>query len=122
LYITVNRGSKSDRALSIEKMKQSLSDGISVFICPEGTRNKTGKPLLDFRDGAFRLAIETQVPLAILVIKDSEKKLSPLKWNELAPGSIHAGWCGVIETEGMQMGDVERLKETAREEMLKHLQ
>jgi len=47
-------------------MRQSMEKGISVFLCPEGTRNKTDQPLLDFKDGAFRLAIATQKPLAIV--------------------------------------------------------
>lgn len=121
LYISVKRSSKEDRALSLEKMKQSLADGISVFICPEGTRNKTPNPLLDLRDGAFRLAIEAQVPLAVLVVKDADKKLSPLRWNELAPGIIHAQWCGVIDTKGMKDDDMKRLKDNARNMMLEEL-
>src|SRR5579872_3251254 len=52
LYITVKRGDKTDRGKSIEAMSSSLYEGVSVFICPEGTRNRSDAPLLDFRDGA----------------------------------------------------------------------
>src|SRR6185436_10559049 len=45
LYISVDRKDKAARAKSMENMMNSLRDGISVFICPEGTRNKGSEPL-----------------------------------------------------------------------------
>ena len=88
LYIPVNRKDKEARAKSMENMDESIREGISVFICPEGTRNKGGEPLLPFRDGAFRLAIESQVSIATLVILYTEKLLSPMRPIELSPGKI----------------------------------
>ena len=51
LYITVDRKDKKDRSQSLDKMKASLEEGISVFLAPEGTRNKTDQPLLDLLAG-----------------------------------------------------------------------
>jgi 1-acyl-sn-glycerol-3-phosphate acyltransferase len=121
LYISVNRKSKEDRQRSLNAMLESLRDGISVFICPEGTRNKTSEPLLDFRDGAFRLAIESQLPLAVLTIKNSENILSPLRPIELSPGVIECIWSAPVETKGMTENDLPALKETAKNLMLKSL-
>jgi 1-acyl-sn-glycerol-3-phosphate acyltransferase len=106
----------------MEAMMKSLNDGISVFICPEGTRNKTDEPLLDFRDGAFRLAIESQLPLAILTVNNSGKLLSPKKPIELKPGVIECIWSEPIETKGMTMDDLQILKEKARERMSANLE
>lgn len=121
LYISVNRKSKEDRHRSMEAMKDSLRQGISVFLCPEGTRNKTGKPLLDFREGAFRLAIEAQVPLAVLTVKNSGKLLSPLRPVELSPGVIDCIWSEPIESKGMTEADVELLKNKAIKLMTENL-
>src|SRR6185312_2406945 len=76
LYITVDRKSKEDRVKSIERMKDSLlRERISVVLFPEGTRNRTNHALLDFKDGAFRLAIDTQLPIAVLTIMNTKELL-----------------------------------------------
>jgi 1-acyl-sn-glycerol-3-phosphate acyltransferase len=121
LYVSVDRKDKIARAKSMDNMVNSLRENISVFICPEGTRNKTPDPLLPFHDGAFRLAIQSQTPLAILVIKNAEKLLSPLRPIELSPGIITGTWCNPIETEGMTQEDLPRLKDSVINAMLEVL-
>lgn len=122
LYLSVNRADRADRNKSIEVMRRSLEEGISVFLCPEGTRNKHEEPpLLDFRDGAFRLAIATQTPIAGLTVLNTGRKLSPLRPIALAPGTLHAVWSAPIDTTGMTMDDVPALKEQVRKQMEEHL-
>ena len=121
LYISVDRKDKLARIKSMENMMNSLKEGVSVFICPEGTRNRTDKPLLDFHDGAFRLAIESQLPLAVLTLVDSKRLLSPSRPFELSPGTIHCTWSKPIDTKGMTMDDLSRLKEQARRLMMESL-
>lgn len=122
LYMTVNRADRADRNKSLEVMKRSLDENISVFLCPEGTRNRyDDPPLLDFRDGAFRLAILTKTPIAPLTLLNTGEKLSPLRPMELTPGAIYAVWDEPIDTSGMTMEDVPALKEKVRELMIGHL-
>jgi 1-acyl-sn-glycerol-3-phosphate acyltransferase len=121
LYITVDRQSRQDRSKSIELMKESLRDGISVVIYPEGTRNRTDAPLLDFRDGAFRLAIEAQVPLAVLTVLNIEKINSARDPFVLCPGKIMAVW-DIIDTKGLAQEDMAGLKEKAAFLMKAHFQ
>ena len=121
LYISVNRKDKVARARSMDRMMQSIKDGISVFICPEGTRNKTDVPLLDFRDGAFRLAIAAQVPLAPMVIIGSDKLLSPKHPVALSTGTLVCRWADPIPTKGLTESDLPQLKEKARLVMLEML-
>lgn len=118
LYITVNRTDRVDRSLSIQKMKQSLDEYISVFLCPEGTRNQTEAPLLPFKDGAFRLAISSGMPLAVLTVFNSNKIVNPARWFELVPGTIHASWSKPMNTDQLGENDVEILKNKARQIML----
>ena len=121
LYITVKREDKNDRSKSIALMRKSLDEGVSVFLCPEGTRNRTNEPLIEFKDGAFRLAIEAQVPVAVLTVLDSKERNSPKSQLELIPGTIHCTWDEVVETKGMTMEDVELLKQKVYNIMLSHL-
>ncbi len=121
LYISVDRKNKEARVKSMENMNRSIRDGISVFICPEGTRNKTNDPLLSFHDGAFRLAISAQVPLAVLTILHSGKLLSPNQPLEMRPGTIDCVWAPVIETKGLTEKDIPMLKQQVIDIMEKEL-
>ncbi len=122
LYITVNRSDRNDRQRSMEIMSASLKEGISVFICPEGTRNRHEHlPLLEFRDGAFRLAIYSGCPLAVLTVLNSGELLSPLRWLQLKPGHLKAIWSPPITTTGLSEEDIPALKEKVRQLMLSHL-
>ena len=44
---------------AIEKVK----NGISIFIFPEGTRNKTPETLLEFKEGSFKIAEKGACPI-----------------------------------------------------------
>ncbi len=122
LYMTVNRKDRSDRNKSIEIMRKSLEEHISVFLCPEGTRNRLkDPPLLDFRDGAFRLAIITKRPIAVLTLLNTGDKLSPLRPIEFTPGPIYCIWDKPIDTSSLTLEDVPALKEKVRQIMMEHL-
>lgn len=118
LYITVNRADPRDRHRSLEKMLHSLQEGISVFLAPEGTRNTGPDPLLPFKDGAFRLAITGQFPVAVLVLHDTEQRLSPKLPLQVYPGTIHGSWLGVYETTGLREEDIGPLREKIQADML----
>jgi 1-acyl-sn-glycerol-3-phosphate acyltransferase len=120
LYLTVDRHSRLDRSKSIELMKSSLDEGISVVIYPEGTRNRTTGPLIEFRDGAFRLAIEAQAPLAVLTILNMTQRNSAKDPFVLCPGRLYAVW-DIIETKGLTQQDMPVLKEQARQIMISRL-
>jgi len=50
-----------------------------MCIYPEGTRNKTEKPLKEFHDGAFRLAIESEKKILPALLFNTKKVLPPGK-------------------------------------------
>jgi len=121
LYVSVNRSDKNDRSRSMDAMKKSLAEGVSVFICPEGTRNRTDRPLLDFKDGAFRLAIVTGTPLAVLTLKGTDRLLNPNRPAELRPGRITGVWSEPIATAGMTEADLPALKRQVHDRMMETL-
>jgi 1-acyl-sn-glycerol-3-phosphate acyltransferase len=97
--VLVDRKNEKSRKESYGKMKQVLGLGMHMCIYPEGTRNKTGAPLKDFHDGAFRLAFETRKSIVPTLIFNTKKALpndrsfyfipTPLQMHFLEPVRVH---------------------------------
>ena len=66
-YIEVVRGNKSSVIKMMEKCVESLKEGVSIVIFPEGTRSLTGA-IGKFKTGAFQLAVKTDKPLLPVLI------------------------------------------------------
>jgi len=66
-YIELERGNKHSVHQMMEKSVNSLRDGISVVIFPEGTRSLNGE-IGRFKSGAFQLAVKTDKPLLPVLI------------------------------------------------------
>ena len=73
--VLVDRKSDVSRRKSFEEMKKVLSAGMHMSIYPEGTRNRTDKPLKKFYDGAFKLAVATGTSIIPAVIFNTKKTL-----------------------------------------------
>ncbi|WP_373400646.1 lysophospholipid acyltransferase family protein [Algoriphagus halophilus] len=71
--IWVERDNPESRKESIPKLIKFLQKGISIVVAPEGTRNDSENVLLPFRKGAFRLSIETGIPILPFAIIDADK-------------------------------------------------
>jgi 1-acyl-sn-glycerol-3-phosphate acyltransferase len=124
LCVLVDRSSAASRSSSMKYLHRTLEeDGYSVFLYPEGTRNTTSEPLLPFHKGAFRIAIEAQMPIAVQTILHIEKISNPKhKGLDLCPGTVRIVWSKPIETAGLTMADAETLSERVRNVILANLQ
>ncbi len=120
LAIMVDRKSKESREKSYLYMAAAIAKGECVFLYPEGTRNRTSQKLKEFKDGAFKVAIMAQVPIAVQTLVGTREVNSP-EGLQLYPGRVEVHWSAPIETRGMTLEDVPALKESVRLEMLKHL-
>jgi 1-acyl-sn-glycerol-3-phosphate acyltransferase len=98
LCLTVDRSSTMSRARSTVALRQELATGWSIFIYPEGGRNRTEAPLLPFYDGAFRLALQTGAPIAVQTIVNMEKVISATSSIDLCPGKVRVIWETPIQT------------------------
>jgi len=75
--ILVDRKSMHSRKDVFNQAQRRLSQGVSICIFPEGGVPDDETVALDpFKDGAFRLAIEHQVPIVPLVFYDNKKRFS----------------------------------------------
>lgn len=68
LAVWVDRSDSESRRISLEKLVKFLNQGSSIVVAPEGTRNDTDETLLPFQKGAFRLSIETGIPILPMAV------------------------------------------------------
>ncbi len=73
-YIALKRGRKSSINKMVESCKKALREGNSVMIFPEGTRSKDGS-VHTFKNGAFRIALETGVPIQPIAISGTSRAI-----------------------------------------------
>lgn len=71
--IWVDRTSTESRRESVARLIKLLENGKSVVVAPEGTRNNTSLTLLPFQKGAFRLSIETRIPILPMAVLGADK-------------------------------------------------
>ncbi len=110
--VLVDRKSEESRLKSYTYMKRVLEMGLHMCIYPEGTRNKSNNPLKEFKDGAFRLAIETGKPVIPAVLFNTKKVLPQHKVFYFWPSKIEMHFLDPVETKDLQMTDVKQLRES----------
>lgn len=108
--VTVDRSSAMNRANSIRVLKSIIKKGISVMVFPEGTFNMTTKPLKDFYDGAFRVAIETQTPLKPVLFLDAYRRMPYESLFSMSPGLSRIVYLDAISVENLTLADLEKFK------------
>lgn len=108
--VTVDRGSAENRASSVRILKSVIRRGISVLVFPEGTFNTTGRPLKEFYDGAFRVAIETQTPVKPVLFLDAYSRLNYARFLSLTPGRCRIIYLDEIPVTGLELRDLQQLK------------
>ncbi len=109
--IMVDRSSKESRKASFERMVNAVKGGTSILIFPEGTQNRTPEPLQEFYDGAFRLAIEAQVPILPIATINARWLMPQAKIWEMRPGRIRQIYLPPVPTAGLSQDDLPAVKE-----------
>ncbi len=77
-----------------------------MLIFPEGSRNKTDKPLRPFYDGAFKLAKDMHKRVIPVVMFNTKKILPPGKFFYVMPHQIRMDILPPIATEDISMIDL----------------
>jgi lysophosphatidate acyltransferase len=114
--IPIDRKSKKSAAATLARCKRTLhEENTKILIFAEGTRNRN-KGLLPFKTGAFRLAIEAQVPIIPMVF-------SPYYFVDLKAKTVDTGHSVMqvlppIPTKGLTLADTNDLLERTWNVML----
>ena len=120
--VFIERSSRTQAFAAFDKAAtQMQSERQSVYIFPEGTRSYYDHPdLLQFKKGAFHLAIQAQVPVVPIVVGNYSNILN-MKRKIFRAGKIPARVLEPISTKGKQKEDVDALLQEVREKMMNEL-
>ncbi|GGC20207.1 hypothetical protein GCM10011386_10130 [Parapedobacter defluvii] len=120
--IPLNRQSRISAFKAFKRADDNLRKGRSMVIFPEGHIGEEFPPhLYDFKNGPFKLAIETQVPIIPIVIHNAWK----IFWDEAKtfgsrPGIIHVQVLEPIVTSGLGLEHADRLRDDVHQLIKKH--
>jgi 1-acyl-sn-glycerol-3-phosphate acyltransferase len=110
--IPLVRGSSRSIKRAMLRAAWYVERGMPVLFFPEGTRSLDGG-LLPFKDGAFRLAIDTGAHVLPIALAGTENALRKGDWKPSpARGQISVG--APISTAGLTVADLASLKQATR--------
>jgi 1-acyl-sn-glycerol-3-phosphate acyltransferase len=84
---------KSQMSGFFADIKEATKRGESIFIFPEGTRNKSTKSLGQFKEGTRIIALKNRLPILPIYIKDNANDVLT---HALADKNLHQEVCLVI--------------------------
>jgi 1-acyl-sn-glycerol-3-phosphate acyltransferase len=106
------RGNRESAVGALARCRDRLARRVSVMIFPEGTRSATDE-LLPFKDGAFHLAVEAQVPVLPIAIAGTRACMAKHSFRV----SRARAACRVLDpiaTDGLGPADVPALRDRVR--------
>jgi 1-acyl-sn-glycerol-3-phosphate acyltransferase len=109
--ILVDRKSSKSKHGVFERAQKRINQGLSICIFPEGGVPDDESILLDtFKDGAFRLAINHQLPIVPIAFADNKKRFS-YTFLSGSPGLLRSKVLAFVATEGTTMAEKNNLKD-----------
>lgn len=122
MNIYVNRKSRSGSYAAFQAVSDKLRKGQSVFLYPEGTLEARGQ-LRPFKNGAFKMAIEHQLPIVPVTFKNNWKLLQNGGYfkSHGRPGIAQITVHKPIPTKGLSELDLVHLRHTVRETIAREL-
>ena len=110
--IEIRRGERASTVQAMNDARDRLKKRVSVMIFPEGTRSRDGE-LLPFKDGAFRLALESGAPILPIVVAGTRACMAKGTFRfQRARARVKV--LPPIETSGMTLDDIATLRERTR--------
>ena len=111
--IAVNRQKRHSAMRSIIRAKKEISKGWSIVIYPEGTVPANTPKLNPFKQGAFKMAIEEQVPILPITLLDTWRlfQTDPPLTAPARPGLSRVVVHDPISTKGLEKKDLVTLRQ-----------
>ncbi len=118
--VLVNRSDKNSRKRVYERVREKLKYNRSIAIYPEGGVPHVSVDMDRFKDGAFSMAIEHELPLVPIVNFDCKKRLN---WElfEGGPGILRYTILETIPANSYNIEELEDFKHHVRNTMLEVL-
>jgi 1-acyl-sn-glycerol-3-phosphate acyltransferase len=118
--ILVDRSSAKSRQAVFLRAQRRLQSGLSICIFPEGGVPEEFVVLDEFKDGAFRLAINHQIPIVPLTFLDNKKRFSYTLFSG-GPGLMRVIQHHFLKTSGLITADTKSINSTTRNVILNAL-
>jgi len=116
----VDRSDPKSRKKVFIKAQKRLNNGLSLCIFPEGGVPNSYIVLDNFKDGAFRLAIDYQIPIVPICFYDNKKRF-PYDSFKGSPGKLRTKILRFVETKGLTQENKQNIKETCRKQIYHNL-
>lgn len=116
MNILVDRKNQGGSILSLKRMIHEIDKGNPVALFPEGTISPNAPELIEFKPGAFSLAISKQIPILPVTFVTNWKRLQRKKFwlGKAGPGIADVVVHGPIYTQGLSKKDVDNLVKQVR--------
>lgn len=112
-HIFVDRSDPDQARTAINAAVKRLKPGTGLLFFAEGTRSRSGQ-LLNFKKGAFRVAIDQQMPVLPMTVIGT-RDVMPADSIRIRPGTVRLRIHPPIETTGMSVQDLGSLRDRVRE-------
>lgn len=118
--ILVDRSSPKSRQAVFLRAQRRLQQGLSICIFPEGGVPEETVLLDEFKDGAFRMAINQQIPIVPMTFYDNKKRFS-FSFFSGSLGKMRVKIHKFFSTEGLTVEDTKDLNKSVRQLILEDL-
>src|SRR5437867_12869803 len=122
-FVNVIAIDRSNRERAVETLRiatELVRSGISVGVCPEGTRARPGE-MLPFKKGAFHMAVQAVVPIVPIALKNSDVLMGK-GTGEAWPGTIEMVMMKPVDTSWVSGdADLQKLVELVQAQIMNEL-
>jgi 1-acyl-sn-glycerol-3-phosphate acyltransferase len=112
-HIYIDRSNHAAAVASLNAAREKLVNGTSALFFPEGTRSRTGE-MLEYKKGAFKMAIGTNLPILPITIIGT-RKILPADTLNLFPGRATMIIHKPIDVTGYSDDNILELMQETRE-------
>lgn len=119
-YISIDRSDRKKAFESLARAAQTIRNGTSVMIFPEGTRSYDGR-LKTFKKGGFVLSVDAGVPIVPVIIRGTWS-IMPRTRFRIEPGPVTIEIQDPIETRDFTRDTKDELIKIVRDTMNKQME
>lgn len=116
-FVPIDRKNREKAIGQLEKAKEMLAKGVSIWISPEGTRARDGL-LAPFKKGGFHVALDLGVPIIPAWIDGAQDVIPPDQFVVRHDGVCTVRFGAPIATHGRTKEDLESLMDEVRSAIL----
>ena len=118
--VLIDRQDSASARAALDDSLSNMPPGISVYVCPEGTRSQDGT-LLPFKKGAFHIAMQLKLPVVPLTLDGAHLLMPKHAWLP-RPGTVRLLISPPIDTSGWTVERMDEQVAQVREVIARNLE